>query len=360
MLGIVGYGSIYCPHSRGKFIAPGRIITMEYFGKTVSGQDVHRIRLEGGGLTAHVLTLGGILQDLRLTGFEHPLVLGFPELSAYLDHARYFGANVGRVANRIAQGRASIAGHDYQLDQNFLGKHMLHGGMSGAGTQIWKVAEQGSDFVTLSLRLPDGQMGFPGNLDVLLTYSLIDDGVLELNFTAHTDAPTLCNFAHHSYFNLDGSASVLEHQLFVDAEAYLPVDAEMIPTGEIVPVAGTAFDFRQMRRIARTGVDDVHYDHNFCLSAHRQACRPVACLQGAEHDLTLTLETTEPGLQVYDGQWIDVPAKYPGLMGVPYAAHAGVALEAQGWPDAPNHAGFPAIKLQPGEEYQQLTRFVFG
>ena len=318
-----------------------------HFGKIPAGQDVLRIPLRGGGLTAHVLTWGGTLQDLRLGGVGHSLVLGFPSLGQYLQSSAYIGATVGRFANRIAQGQAVIAGKPYQLDCNFLGKHLLHGGAIGTDRQVWELLTQAEDTATLRLQLADGHMGFPGNLEVRLTYRLSGVGVLSVELTATTDAPTLCSFAHHSYFNLDGSATVLDHSLQIAAEHYLPIDAECIPTGSLAPVAGTAFDFRQRHAV---GERHTHYDHNFCLGQVRQALRPVACLHGVSSGIRMVIETTEPGLQVYDGKWLD--GGFP--------PHAGLALEPQGWPDAPNQPGFPTAELLPGDVYQQVTRFVFG
>ncbi|MEZ5449977.1 MAG: aldose epimerase family protein [Thiolinea sp.] len=254
---------------------------MQIFGKTPSGTDVQRITLSGGGLTANILTLGGALQDLRLEGVEHSLVLGFPVLEPYLPATSYMGPTVGRFANRIANGRARIAGQVYQLDRNFLGKHLLHGGVESSARQVWDVVGQEDDWLTLGLRMADGHMGFPGNLDVELTYRLPGEGVLDVLIRAVTDAATLCNFAHHSYFNLDGSGSILEHELQIAVEHYLPVDAEKIPTGEIASVAGTAFDFRQARAIGQAGAN---YDHNFCVRAAASFAPGRDVTQSVERD----------------------------------------------------------------------------
>ncbi len=173
-------------------------------------------------------------------------MLGFEDFRFYPVHSPHFGAMVGRFANRIAHGRFTIDGKAYQADLNFLGKHTLHGGAGGIGRQLWTLKEAGPDFVTLTYRARDGEMGFPGNLDISCTYRAMQAGRLMIELSAVTDAPTLCNLAHHSYFNLDdgGKSDVLGHLIQIEAGAYLPVDEELIPTGDIVPVEGTDFDFR--------------------------------------------------------------------------------------------------------------------
>jgi len=319
---------------------------MQVFGVTPDGQAIHSFELTGGGLTARVLTLGGALQDLRLAGLPYSLVLGFPDLNSYLHSKAYIGANVGRFANRIAHGRASIAGQTYQFDTNFLGKHLLHGGSAGADRQVWTVTAHTENTLSLQLILADGKMGFPGELTVELHYRLLPTASLELEFVATTNAPTLCNFAHHSYFNLDGAGSIQNHQLKIAANHYLPVDAEAIPTGEIAAVENTAFDFRELKPI---NWQQAQYDHNFCTADSKQALRTVAYLQG-QNGVSMTLATTEPGLQLYDGQYLDGG----------FAAHAGLALEPQAWPDAPNHAHFPSTELLPGQVYRQVTRYSFS
>lgn len=318
---------------------------MQVFGTTPEGQTIHRFELAGGGLNARVLTWGGILQDLRLEGVPYSLVLNFPDLAGYLNSTAYIGGNVGRFANRIAHGRASIAGHSYQLDTNFLGKHLLHGGSAGADRQVWTVTAYTENSLSLKLVLADGQMGFPGELTVTLHYRLLASACLELEFLATTTAPTLCNFAHHSYFNLDGAESIQNHHLQIQAEHYLPVDAEAIPTGEVASVQNTAFDFRELKPVNWQGSS---YDHNFCTAHSQQILRPVAYLQG-EKGIRMGLATTEPGLQFYDGAHLDV-----------YPAYAGLALEPQAWPDAPNHAHFPRAELLPGQVYRQVTRYGFS
>jgi aldose 1-epimerase len=330
----------------------------EIFGTAADGSAVHRIRIRGGGLSAAVLTYGGVIQDLRLDGHDAPLVLGFDKFENYLAHSPYFGAVPGRCANRIANGRFTIDGARYQADRNFLGKHTLHGGAAGTGKRLWRLGEHGGDFVTLHLTDPDGWMGFPGRLDVSCTYRLKAPGTLHVEFVATTDAPTLCNFAQHSYFNLDdgGAGDVLAHRLILNAGAYLPVDDELIPTGVVQPVAGTPFDFRQARPIRRQS-DRIDYDHNFCLGAQRGPLRQAAWAQGARSGVEMECWTTEPGIQFYAGH--KAAREVPGLGGRMYKANAGFCLESQIWPDACNRSYFPSALLRPGETSRQATEYRF-
>ncbi|MFP1631147.1 aldose epimerase family protein [Zhengella sp. ZM62] len=326
------------------------------FGTLPDGSAVDVVRIEGGGLAAAVLTYGAVLQDLRLAGHKPPLVLGFDTLDSYLAHSRFFGATAGRCANRIRDGRFTLDGRDYQLDRNFLGKHHLHGGSASIGKRIWTLEDAAADSVTLSITLADGEMGYPGAMVIRQAISLQAGGVLDIELEAHSDAPTLCNLAHHSYFNLDGTDKVLDHDLQVLADHYLPVDGELIPTGEIAPVDGLVFDLRRPRRL-RGVCDAAAIDHNFCLANRRREITHVATLSAPLSGVSMDIRTTEPGLQVYDGGPLDVPV--PGLDGRRMGAHAGMALEPQVWPDAINHPAFPQAVLRPGESYRQHTQFVF-
>ncbi|MCJ8056410.1 galactose mutarotase [Shinella curvata] len=328
------------------------------FGRLASGEVVERITISGGGLTAHVLTWGAVIQDLRLDGHDAPLVLGFKDFSAYLDHSPYFGATPGRCANRIGGGRFAIDGTGYQLECNERGIGHLHGGSDGTGRQNWRIAEKGSDFVTLVVSDPNGRAGYPGNCAITCTYRLPGDGVLSVVYEAVTDAPTPVNLCQHSYFILDDGADALGHEIRLAAEHYLPVDENLIPTGEIRSVAGTPFDLREWTPLARqTEEGGVAFDHNFCLSSERVTKRRVAEVRSPLSGVSLTVLTTEPGVQLYTGSKVDTSV--PGLEDRHYGAFAGFCLETQIWPDAVNHADFPNAILRPGETLRQETDYVF-
>jgi aldose 1-epimerase len=326
---------------------------MTTFGKMPDGTPVERVTISGGGLTAHVLTYGSVVQDLRLEGHSKPLVLGFETFAPYLTHSPYFGATAGRCANRIRDGHVELNGVAYQLDCNFLGKHSLHGGAISMGKRVWSVEHLASDSVMLSIRLEDGEMGYPGNLTAHVTYSLLPDGVFDVKMSATTDATTLCNMAHHSYFNL-GEDNISDHLLQVEADQYLPVDEELIPTGEIASVAGTRFDFRQPNPVSQARL----VDHNFCCASQKCSLRRIATLSSAAGGVTMEVHSTEPGLQVYDGAKINIDLA--GLSGQEMRAHSGIALEPQIWPDANHHKTFPQAVLTPDETYQQHTQYRFS
>jgi aldose 1-epimerase len=308
-----------------------------------------------------LLSWGCVIQDLRLSGHQPPLVLGFSEFRHYPAHSRFFGATVGRYANRIAHGRFSIDGVTYQCDLNFLGRHTLHGGSNSLGRRNWRFSELTADKVVLEISDHEGEMGFPGTANIRAVFSLPGEGRLHIRYEATTDAPTLLNLAHHSYFNLAGGGDILDHELEIAADSYLPVDDEAIPLGKPVSVANTAFDFRKMRPIKRIESGGlVQYDHNFCLADRRRNLTPVARLRCPSSCIEMAVSTTEPGVQLYDAATLAVPV--PGLTGGLYGSYAGLCMEPQVWPDSPNHADYPQAILRPGEIYEQETeyRFVSG
>ena len=325
----------------------------EIFGHLPDGRAVERVTLQNGVLRLKLLTLGAIVQDMRLDGVDHPLVLGADSLAPYLGSMQYFGAMVGRYANRIAQGEFSLDGQKYHLSRNALGRHCLHGGQQGSAARLWSIADLQTDRAVFKLTLPDGEMGFPGTLDVQLCIAL-RASELEFDIRATCDRDTVCNFSHHGFFILDDSGSLARHRLQIDANSYLPVDDDQIPTGEIAPVTGTQFDFRTAQNL-----DGVVLDHNFCLSNARTALRSVVRLGSDLSGLGLQMETTEPGVQVYTANHLPKPDAR-GLGGRHYGRHAGIALEAQIWPDAPNQPSFPSAALRPGETYHHKTRYVFS
>lgn len=320
-----------------------------FFGRLPDGRRIEAVALHGGGLSARVLTLGAIVQDVRLDGVDHPLVLGCDAVADYLDKGRYFGAVVGRVANRIAGGQFRLDGALYQTSRNFRGRHTLHGGAEGTDAQLWQITDLAPDRVALALTLPDGHMGFPGQMQIGATITLRGGG-LHLDLRAVTDKPTPCNLTHHGYFNLDGQGDIRAHRLRIAAERYLPVDDDLIPLPGTATVADTPFDFRQPRVIGAEG-----YDHNFCLSDSAQPMRAVAQLTGTS-GIFMEVLTTCCGLQLYDGAHLD---GVPGLEGRVYDPHAGLALETQLWPDAPNRPDFPDVVLRPDQIWQARTCYRF-
>jgi aldose 1-epimerase len=328
------------------------------FGTLADGTRVDEISLKKGPMEAKVLTYGAIIRDLRFNG--NGVVLGFDDLQSYVDHSPYFGAVPGRCANRINNARFEIDGKSYQLGINQDGKHQLHGGATGFATRVWSLEQHDKASVLLKYVSEDGEEGYPGRVEVLCRYTLTGTGALRVKFTATTDKTTVLNVTQHSYFNLDGSPTILDHTLEIAADAYLPVSDEFLPTGEIRKVEWTPYDFRNGRKIRRkAGEEDVIFDHNFCLAdAPRDAVTFAAALEDSSGDCRMEVWTTEPGVQLYDGYKVDVAV--PGLQGKTYGAYAGLCLETQRWPDSVNHDNFTDALLHPGETYSHTTEFRFS
>jgi aldose 1-epimerase len=318
------------------------------FGLTPQGEPVQRITIGRDGLCVSILTLGAILQGVWLEGTARNLTLGSERLSDYADALRYHGALVGPVANRFTNARAMIEGFNLRFEANQDNRHCLHSGSAGTHLKVWRLAEATESDLRLELDLPDGEGGFPGHRRVSATFQ-VDGASLHLHVHVTTDQPTPVNFANHSYWNLDGTPTWAGHRLWVDAAHYLPTTPDFTPTGEIRSVEEDGMDFRRTRRID-PGVN--HFDNNFCLSDGRVPLREVLRLNG-QSGIGMVVSTTEPGIQVYDGR----NAIRPG-----HSPYEGLAIEAQGWPDAPNHPGFPSIVLMPDAEYRQHTvwRFTRG
>jgi len=321
------------------------------FDTLSDGARVAVITLNAQGTIARILTLGATLQDFRLPGVPHSLTLGCDKAAAYAGPMRYAGAIVGPVANRIGGARARIGGVLHHMRPNE-GANILHGGDIGLHAMIWQIDEAGADFVTLSRHLADGVDGLPGSRRIRVRYA-VSARALNIELNATTDADTLMNLAPHPYWNLDGATDIAGHELRIAASHYLPTTSERLPTGARVPVDSSAFDLRFGRRLA----PPEGFDHNFCLSDRPVACRPVAWLTGRQ-GIGMTLETTAPGLQVFDGGGFS-SGGFAGHGGTPYGPHAGIALEPQFWPDAPNHPAFPSILLRAAGEFAQMTRFSF-
>jgi aldose 1-epimerase len=311
------------------------------FGVTPGGERVERHVLDNGRLRAAVLTYGATLQRLQVADGTD-VVLGLPTLDDYLHRSRYFGAVVGRYGNRIAGGRFTLDGTEHRLAVND-GAHSLHGGVRGYDKRVWRVESADRAAVLLSLVSPEGEEGYPGELRASVRY-VLDGDALRLEYRATTDAPTVVNLTNHSYFNLAGSGDVRGHVVTMEADRYLPVDGGKIPTGEQAPVAGTPFDFTAPARVdARLGG---RYDHCFVLQGRVTVTDPAG---GRSMEVT----TTEPGVQLYTGHMLDGAA-------TPFGPFAGLCLETQRFPDAPNRPSFPSAVLRPGEERVSVTTYRFG
>jgi aldose 1-epimerase len=287
------------------------------------------------------------------------IVLGFDSLSGYLAKPPYFGATVGRYGNRIANAKFKIDTASYQLAAND-GKNHLHGGNKGYDKVVWNAtpAADSSASLTLTYLSQDGEEGYPGNLNITLVYTLTDDNELLIDYTATTDKATPVNLTHHSYFNLTGDVSntILNHELQVNADKYTPVNAVLIPTGELKDVKGTAFDFLQAHKIGeRIANVDGGYDHNFVLTRKTNGMEKVATLCDSLSGRVLEVYTTEPGLQFYSGNFLDGTIKTSA--GKVIQKHTGLCLETQHFPDSPNQPAFPSTILKPGETYHTVTKY---
>ncbi|MBV1705564.1 MAG: galactose mutarotase, partial [Hyphomicrobiales bacterium] len=302
-----------------------------------------------GGATAKIIGYGAVIRDLVVPapGGPRRVVLGLDTLDDYLKHSPHFGALAGRCANRIAGGKFTLDGRDYAIPTNDHGKHSLHGGGKGFGKRVWTLAASDTHSATLTLHSPDGEAGYPGALDASCTYRFADAATLRIEIEARADAPTLCNLALHSYFNLDGSADARDHEVRIGGSFRTPADSDLIPTGEIVAVAGTDWDFRRARPVRNP--KGVLYDDNFVIEAMPGAdgLAFAASARSPRDGFTLEVHTDQPGVQFYDGAKVACPV--PGLGGARYGAHAGLCFEPQTFPDAIHRRHFPSPVLRPGE-----------
>lgn len=332
------------------------------FGKTTDGKPVELYTLANShGVQATITTYGGILVSLSTPdrgGQPGDIVLGFDKLESYLGEHPYFGALIGRYGNRIAKGRFTLNGVEYKLAQNN-GENNLHGGPLGFDRAVWQVKNAGPHLLELGYLSKDGEEGFPGNLAVTVRYTLTDANELAIDYRATTDRDTVVNLTSHSYFNLACQGDNLGHLLTLNADRMTPVDAGLIPTGELRSVAGTPFDFRQPVAIgARIDQDDEQlklgggYDHNFVLNRSGEGLCPVAKVVEPATGRVLEVFTTEPGVQFYSGNFIGDMA---GKGGRRYGRRSGFCLETQHYPDSPNQPAFPTTVLKPGQSYHSTT-----
>jgi len=342
-------------------------IDKTFFGRFWN-QDVHAYTLANSrGLRVKILDYGAIINSLEVPGKNGSadIILGFDNLYDYLQGHPFFGAIAGRVANRIPAGRFAIDGTQYTLGVNAPFGNHLHGGFRGFDKYVWTSKaweENGTQFVELSRTSPDGEEGYPGNLETTIIYSLNEENVFGFEVLASTDAPTIVNIVQHSYFNLAGhdTGDIANHELTIHADQITPVDECLAPTGAIATVANTPFDFRQPTRLAdamaRTeGV----FDMNFVLRDSGAELRPCAKLRDPESGRTMTIETNMPGVQFYNGHKI-YEQNQVGKGGYRYPAWAGLCLETQHFPNAVNHPNFPSMVVRPGRHYHHKTTYSFS
>lgn len=338
------------------------------FGKTPAGRRVDLFTLTNThGLVAKVTNYGTIITELHVPdrrGKLGNIVLGFDSLRQYLaGNPSYLGCTVGRVANRTAKGRFRLGGKKHRLAVNN-GPHHLHGGITGFDKVVWdaEIVPGKEAAVAFTYLSPDGEEGYPGNLAVVVLMTLTNRDELRIDYTATTDRATPVNLTNHSYFNLAGGGNVLGHELKLAAKRYTPVDATSIPTGKLSSVAGTAFDFTKMKPIgrdfARLTAKPIGYDHNFVLNGGGRRLAPCATVYEKTSGRVMEVLTTEPGVQLYTGNWLD--GTQCGHGGIYYTQHCGLCLETQHFPDSLNHHSFPSVILHPGQTYLQTTIHKFS
>lgn len=346
----------------------------EQFGE-LDGKPVPAVTLTSkGGVTARIIAYGAALQSLQApdrSGNKTDIVLGYDDIGGYTHDIAYFGSIVGRYANRISGGSFTLDRKRYSLSRND-GENSLHGGRRGYDKVLWNLDSISSGeeaTATFTYRSPDGEEGYPGTVDIRVTYALNNRNELSIRYSATTDKPTIVNLANHAYFNLAGAASgqdILGHFLTLKAGHFTPVDAGLIPTGELRPVAGTAFDFQQPTpigaRVRDGGEPQIMrargYDHNFVLDAGvTEQPKLAARVEEPQSGRVLELLTTEPGVQFYSGNFLD--GRIVGKQGMVYRQSAGLALEPQHFPDTPNQPAFPTVRLEPGQTYRQVSIYRF-
>mgnify|MGYP001088202680 CR=1 FL=1 len=340
-----------------------------HFGTSKDGFEISEYILDNGLIEAHFLDYGCIIKNVFVAGKDgkrRDVVLGYDDLKSYEENDGYLGAFVGRVANRIKNAEFTLDGVKYRLFAND-GKNCLHGGAAGFDMKVWEVLEAAPDMLKLGLVSPDGDEGFPAELKVRMTYRLTSDNRFEVEHVAQSDADTVVNLTHHSFFNLrgEGVGDVNSHVMQINADKYTPVDETLIPTGEIADVEGTPFDFREPHAIGeRLGDDDEQlklgrgYDHNWVVNRKfPEALELAARVFEPESGRELEVYTTEPGMQFYGGNFLNGEI---GKSGKPYSFRGAFALETQHFPDSPNRPNFPSTLLRAGEKYCHVCSYNFS
>lgn len=349
-----------------------KLLPAEAFETTVDGKPVALYTLRAGDIAMQVTNYGARVVSLWTPDREgryEDIVLGCESIDRYLDTLgeRFLGAVVGPYANRIAKGRFTLDGTEYTLPLNNNGQ-TLHGGLTGVDRVVWDVVSATDDKLVLHYLHPDGQDGFPGNLNIEMIYSLTPDNEFRVDYKATTDKPTVANFSHHPFFNLkgEGNGTVLDNVMTINASHTTPVDSVLIPTGEIAPVEGTPFDFREPHTIGeRIGADNAQlrngggYDHNWVIDRKTESdVELAATVWEPASGRTVEVWSDQPGLQVYSGNFFD--GKSMGKYGKPQRYRESLALETQKFPDSPNQDNFPSTVLRPGQTYTQTCIYKFG
>lgn len=338
------------------------------FGKNKKGEAATLYTFENkNGMVMEVTDFGATLHALLIPTGKGKLdvVLGYDDPAGYEGPGgTFFGATVGRNANRIGKARFVINGREYQLDKNDGGKNNLHSGYDFQSFRVWNVKSVGENSITFALHSPDGDQGYPGALDIAVTYTLTEDNAVKIDYYGVPQADTIVNYTNHSYFNLNGHASgpITRHTVWVDADSYTPANAESIPTGEIAPVEGTPMDFRTGKEVGRDINMDFEalnfgngYDHNWCLNNGGHFAK-VAELTGDVSGITMEVYTDLPGVQIYTANFVENEA---GKQGAVYQRRHGICFETQYYPDALNHENFPSSLVKAGEEYKTTTVYKF-
>jgi len=347
------------------------IVSSQLFGKMADGRDVSVYTLKNSnGVEARIMNYGGIVVSLKVPdrkGVLGDVVLGYDNLAGYIKASPYFGAVIGRCANRIARGRFTLNGVEYTLATNNACNH-LHGGINGFDKVVWDVrvlTNRPAAALELKYASPDGEEGYPGVLSVTVVYSITEKNELCIDFTATTDKPTLCNLTNHSYFNLAGQGDILSHEVMIAADVFTPVDKTLIPTGELRPVAGTPFDFRKATAMgAHIEADDVQlkygggYDHNWVVSKPAGKLAQLASVYEPVTGRLMEVFSAEPGMQFYTGNFLD--GTNVGKGGVAYQYRTGFCMEPQHYPDSPNEPHFPSVVLEPGQTYRNTIIYRFS
>jgi len=367
----LGLGAAMAAHAGDKPMGTDTMkasVTKSAFGKTPDGKEVDLYTLTNThGLVAKVMTYGAILTELHTpdkTGQMGDVVLGFDSLDAYEKGNPFFGATVGRYANRIAKGKFTLDGQAYTLVTNN-GPNHLHGGTVGFDKVIWEarpVKKTDGPAVQFHYISKDGEEGYPGDLDAAVTYTLTNDNALRIDYQATTDKPTVCNLTNHSYFNLACKGDILGHQLMLNCDRYLPVDDTLIPTGKLEPVKSKYMDFTTMHAIGdhidQVGKDPTGYDHCYVINGGGKKLTLAAKVAEPTTGREMDVYTTEPGVQFYTANFLD--CTLTGKGGTVYQKHAAFCLEAGKYPDTPNHPKFPSAELRPGQKYTQRTEYRFS